>query len=206
MLARLYLRASTKEQDAERARAALERFAAERGLVVAAAYIEHASGARLDRPELSRAIEDSRAGDILIVEQIDRLSRLRESDWKALRSQIEAKGVKIVALDLPTSWAMTEKRGEDFQGRMLLAVNGMLLDMLAAIGAKDHEDRRRRQAEGIVRAKKRGAYRGRPEDVRRNETIGKLLRAGASWSEAMRTVDCSRATVAKVAARLRDSA
>lgn len=47
MLARLYLRASTSEQDATRARKQLEAFAAERGLRVAATYIEHESGATL---------------------------------------------------------------------------------------------------------------------------------------------------------------
>lgn len=41
MLARLYLRASTDEQVAQRARAALERFAQEHGLQVAGAYAEH---------------------------------------------------------------------------------------------------------------------------------------------------------------------
>ena len=46
---------------------------------------------------------------------------------------------------------------------MLAAVNGMLLDMLAAIARKDYENRRRRQAEGTAKAKAAGRYRGRPE-------------------------------------------
>ena len=41
----------------------------------------------------------------------------------------------------------------------------MMLDMLAAVARKDYEDRRRRQAQGIVKAKAAGAYRGRPEDT-----------------------------------------
>ena len=39
MLARAYLRASTSEQDALRARAQIEAFAAERGLNIAATYV-----------------------------------------------------------------------------------------------------------------------------------------------------------------------
>ena len=44
MLARLYLRASTSEQDAGRARAMMQDFAKERGLKIAATYIENESG------------------------------------------------------------------------------------------------------------------------------------------------------------------
>ena len=39
---------------------------------------------------------------------------------------------------------------------MFTAINAMLLDMLAAVARKDYEDRRRRQAQGIVKAKAEG--------------------------------------------------
>jgi DNA invertase Pin-like site-specific DNA recombinase len=47
MLARAYLRASTSEQDATRARNQVEAFAAERGLRIAGFYVENVSGASL---------------------------------------------------------------------------------------------------------------------------------------------------------------
>lgn len=56
--------------------------------------------------------------------------------------------VRVVALDLPTSHMMMTARDEDFTSRMFQALNGMLLDMLAAIARKEYEDRRRRQAQG----------------------------------------------------------
>ena len=59
MFVRAYLRASTKEQDARRAKEALRRFARERDLKIAAYYIENESGASLKRPELFRLLEDS---------------------------------------------------------------------------------------------------------------------------------------------------
>ena len=49
---------------------------------------------------------------------------------------------------------------------MFAAINAMLLDMLAAVARKDYEDRRRRQAQGIVKAKAEGLYRGRAENSR----------------------------------------
>jgi DNA invertase Pin-like site-specific DNA recombinase len=42
-----------------------------------------------------------------------------------------------------------------------LAINGMLLDMLAAVARKDYDDRRRRQAQGQAKAKAEGRYKGR---------------------------------------------
>lgn len=44
---------------------------------------------------------------------------------------------------------------------MLKAINCMMLDMLAAIARKDHQDRRRRQDKGTVKAKDAGKFRGR---------------------------------------------
>ena len=77
----------------------------------------------------------------------------------------------------------------------------MLLDMLAAVARKDYDDRRRRQAQGIAKAKLAGAYRGRPEDTARNAGIASMLRAGSSWSAIQAAFGCSRATIAKVAKR-----
>ena len=54
MFVRAYLRASTEDQDASRAKGDLDRFASERGLAVAAYYVENESGAKLHRPELFR--------------------------------------------------------------------------------------------------------------------------------------------------------
>ena len=77
---RAYLRASTTDQDATRARAQLEAFAADRGLTIAAWYVENESGAKLARPELFRLLTDSHRGDVILIEQVDRLSRLIAED------------------------------------------------------------------------------------------------------------------------------
>lgn len=200
MNARSYLRASTSQQDASRAREQVEAFAAERGLPIVGTYVENESGAKLARPELFRLIADSKPGDVLLIEQVDRLSRLTDSDWRKLRAELDAKQVRVVALDLPTSWQMAAT-GDDFTRRMFAAINAMLLDMLAAVARKDYEDRRRRQAQGIAKARVEGAYRGRPEDTDRNAGIAGMLRSGMSWTAIQAAAGCSRATIAKVARR-----
>ena len=54
-----YLRASTNKQDAERARQALKELVASYNREISHYYIENMSGTKLDRPELSRLIENS---------------------------------------------------------------------------------------------------------------------------------------------------
>ncbi len=201
MHVRAYLRASTKDQDASRARDDLFRFAEERGLKIAASYVENESGASLSRPELFRLLADCHPGDVLLVEQVDRLSRLNAADWERLKSEIQQRRVKVVALDLPTSWMMAMADKDDIQSRMLDAINGMMLDMLAAIARKDYEDRRRRQAQGIAKAKTEGVYKGRPEDTDRNEAIMQMLANGQSWNSIVKATGCSRSTLSKLAKR-----
>lgn len=204
MLARIYLRASSTDQDATRARAAVEAFASERGLLVAATYIENESGATLNRPRLWDLLNDSRAGDIMLIEQVDRLSRLTEADWRRLRGELDARQVRVIALDLPTSWMLAASAPVDeFTGRMFSAMNSLLLDVLAAVARKDYTDRRRRQAEGQARAKAEGRYTGRREDTVRNTAIADMLEKGMPWSRVQAATGCSRDTVAKIAARLK---
>jgi DNA invertase Pin-like site-specific DNA recombinase len=199
---RAYLRASTDEQDAARARGQVEAFAADRGMQIAAWYVENESGAKLDRPELFRLLADAHEGDVLLIENVDRLSRLDAAGWEALKVQLADRKVRVVALDLPTSWIMaTTSKLDDFTARMFDAINGMLLDMLAAIARKDYEDRRRRQMQGQEKAKAAGKYVGRPENKRRNARIAAMLAAGTSYSDVQNATGCSRATVAKIAKR-----
>jgi DNA invertase Pin-like site-specific DNA recombinase len=114
--------------------------------------------------------------------------------------------VRVVALDLPTSWMMATKTADEFTARMFEAINGMLLDMLAAVARKDYDDRRRRQAQGQAVAKAEGRYQGRKEDTARNSGIAGMLAAGATWSAIQSATGCSRATVAKIAKRGRAAA
>ncbi|STS78511.1 putative resolvase [Klebsiella pneumoniae] len=55
----------------------------------------------------------------------------------------------VVSLDLPTShMALATHAGDDFTLAILKAINGMMLDMLAAIARKDYQDRRGAKRKG----------------------------------------------------------
>ena len=139
----------------------------------------------MNQPELLRLLDDAEPGDVILIEQVDRLSRLDDAGWETLRKQIADKQLAVVSLDLPTSHlALTSVASDDFTRSMLKAVNGMMLDMLAAIAIKDYEDRRCRLAEGIRKAKAEGKYRGRVPDVQKHALIRTLrLAHGKSLRE-----------------------
>lgn len=81
----------SQEQDVTRTRAALEAFAAERGLAVAAWFVENESEASLKRPEPFRLLGDC---NVLLIKQVDRLSRLNDPDREALKREIGARGMR----------------------------------------------------------------------------------------------------------------
>lgn len=195
-----YLRASTSEQDATRAKKALRDFALQHNKRITGWYVDNVSGTTMNRPELLRLLDDAEPGDVILIEQVDRLSRLDDEGWNMLRKQIADKQLSVVSLDLPTSYlALNNSVTDSFTHSMLKAINGMMLDMLAAISRKDYEDRRRRQAEGIIKAREQGRFRGRVADPARHELIRNLrITQKKSINETARLAGVSRATVIRV--------
>ncbi len=148
-------------------------------------------------------LNDASSGDVLLVESIDRLTRLTSNEWKQLKGMINQKGLHVVAVDLPTSHkALDTESGDAVTQGILDAVNSMLVDILATMASKDYEMRRERAAQGIEKAKARGAYKGRQENVERNLGIAKLLESGCTYSEVMKATGASKGTIAKVRRRI----
>ncbi len=200
MFIRAYLRASTKEQDAKRAKNELIHLANDHGHKIAAFYVENESGAILARPKLMQLIEDAHKGDVILVEQIDRLARLNQADWDTLKRMLSEKKLSIVSKELPTSYmALQSESSTEFMSSVLQAINSMMLDMLAAIARKDYEDRRNRQMQGIARAKAEGKYSGRRKDTEKRKIIASLLKSGHSYSDIQKMTKCSRHLIADVA-------
>ena len=80
-----------KMQDAKRAKSELIAFSKDHGHKIAAFYVENESGATLTRPQLMQLIDDAHDGDVILVEQIDRLARLNQADWDTLRRMLSEK-------------------------------------------------------------------------------------------------------------------
>jgi DNA invertase Pin-like site-specific DNA recombinase len=191
MVTRIYVRASTKEQDAERALNTLINFAT--GEYVT--YIENESGTKLNRPVLNRLLDESEQGDILLVESVDRLSRLTQDDFDTLKQKIKAKGLKLIIHDLPTTHVNT---ADNMTGEILNVINSMLIDLLATMARLDNEKRKERIKQGLERS----GYKptGKKADTKKHDRIKQLLAKGDMTKEEIaKAVGVGVATVYRVA-------
>ncbi len=166
----------------------MQEFVQQKAFRIAGWYIENESGASLQRPELLRLLDDTAIGYAIIIEQIDRLSRLDEESWFKLKEMLNQKELKVISLDLPTSHiAFAPHITDEFTRSMIRAINGMMMDMLAAIARKDYQDRRRRQA-----------------DLQLHEKIYQLrVINGLSISDTAKLTNVSTRTVIRVAKKLK---
>ena len=201
MNAHLYLRASTKDQDANRARVALEAFAGDMDLNIVGVYAENISGTKLNRPELMRLLDTANAGDVLLVESVDRLSRLSQADWETLKTTIKAKGLRLVIADLPTSHMMVQDKG--ITGQIMEVINNMLLDLMATMARLDQEKRVERINQGL--ANKRAANpEWKPSGKGKNTALWEQVKSLMSKHPTMsadhiaKLADCGVATVYRI--------
>ena len=145
MTVRIYVRASTKDQDATRALADLITFSKSYDNKFID-YVEHFSGTKLDRPALAKLLKDAEQGDILLIERVDRLSRLSQDDFAILKQRIKDKGLRLVVADLPTTHTVSE----GLTGEILRVINDMLIDLLATMAKLDNDKRRERIKQGLA--------------------------------------------------------
>ena len=145
MTVRIYVRASTKDQDAKRALSDLIDFSKDYSDNYVD-YIENYSGTKLDRPALTKLLDNANQGDILLVESVDRLSRLSQDDFGILKQRIKDRGLRLVIADLPT----THTINNGMSGEILAVINNMLIDLLATMAKLDNDKRRERIMQGLA--------------------------------------------------------
>ena len=195
MTVRIYVRASTKEQDAERALDDLVMFSKKYGDKYVP-YVENHTGTKLERPELTKLLNESNNGDILLVESVDRLSRMKQDDFEKLKVILKDKGLRLIVADLPTT-QIELKEGDDTTGSILELINKLLIDLLATMARLDNEKRKERIKQGLQRS----GYKptGKKADTAKHERIKALLATGAMTKEEIaKVVGCGVATVYRV--------
>lgn len=193
MTIRIYVRASTKDQNAERALSDLVSFSTTYDDQYSA-YIENYSGTKLERPVLSQLLNEASKGDILLVESVDRLSRLSQDDFAILKDKIKAKGLRLIVADLPTTYSSND----GITGEILNVINSMLIDLLATMAKLDNDKRKERIKQGLARS----GYvpTGKKANTAKHDRIKQLLTAGNMTKEEIaKAVDVGIATVYRVA-------
>lgn len=195
MTVRIYVRASTKEQDAERVLDDLKKFAKNHIESDLIQYIENESGTKLERPILNKLLEESSNGDILLIESIDRLSRLSQNDFEILKNRIKEKGLRLIVADLPTTH-MLVAQDESITSSILTLINNMLIDLLATMARLDNDKRRERIKQGLMRS----GYipTGKKANLEKHRRIKELNIKGLTKEEIAKAVECGIATVYRV--------
>ncbi|QPH46409.1 recombinase family protein (plasmid) [Pseudomonas fulva] len=198
---RLYLRASTKDQDEQRARFALEQFAAERQLSIVGFYADSISGTKIDRPALAKLLDEAEPGDVLLCESVDRLSRLSRADWRRLRQMIDDKGMRLVVADLPTTHLLIG--GNDVTSQLLSIINDLLLDLMATQARIDQEKRVERIREGLANKRRRGEpVGGRGRNQAKWAAVERRLKENLAMADIAKLCDVGIATVYRIRAEV----
>jgi len=144
-------------------------------------FSETRSGTSQDhRAELARALDYVREGDQFVVTRVDRLAR-SVTDLHDIVARLTAKGVGFRSLQQGEFDTTTAT------GRLFLSILGAIAEFETGL-------RRERQAEGIARAKARGAYKGRPATVDKRE-IRRLRAEGVPPKEIARRLRVAVSTV-----------
>ena len=146
-------------------------------------FEEKQSGAKRDRPELSRLMEHLRAEDVLVVTRLDRLARSTRDllDIAQQLTDVEA-GLRSLA----EPWADSTSPA----GRMVLTV-------FAGIAEFERDLIRQRTSSGREAAKKRGVKFGRPSKLSAEQVaLGRrLIHEGQSVREVAKVINCHHATL-----------
>lgn len=200
-IARVYLRVSTEEQDLAR-QEAIVTDAQAAGYYVAGVYREKASGARADRHELLRLIDDLQPGEIVIAEKIDRISRLPLPEAERLIAAIQSKGARLAVPGI-VDLSELASAADGVAKIVLESVQAMLLRLALQMARDDYETRRERQRQGVELARQAGKYAGRqPDEAMHSRIIA--LRPAHSIKKTALLAGCSESQVKRVWALHKD--
>jgi DNA invertase Pin-like site-specific DNA recombinase len=150
-------------------------------------FREVESGAKTDRAQLRRLLDQLGAGDVLLVTRLDRLARSTRDLLNTLAA-ITAKQAGFRSL--ADTWADTTTP----HGRLMLTVLGGLAEF-------ERELIRARTGEGRERAKARGVKMGRKPKLtehQRREAIRRRDRDGETVREIARSYNVSHSTISRL--------
>lgn len=140
-----YARVSTDEQETHLQIDALT------GAGVDRIYQEKASGAKTDRPELMRLLDNARKGDVVVVWKLDRLGRsllhLIETVTLLHRRDVQLRSLTENLIDTTTP-----------SGKLVFGIFGLMAEF-------ERDMLKQRTTAGLVAARKRGRVGGRPKSI-----------------------------------------
>ena len=146
-------------------------------------FEDKTSGKDADREQLQEMLSFVREGDEVIVHSIDRLAR----DLRDLQDIIKQLNDKCVAITF-----LSERL--TFTGKSDDAISKLMLQMMGSFAEFERNIIRKRQAEGIAKAKERGVYKGRAKKTADGKII-ELKSKGYKVTEIAEQLGINRITV-----------
>ena len=149
-----YVRVSTADQNEARQIKAMQEDGVEK------IYMDKQSGKDFNRPEYKKMISELKQGDVLVLHSIDRLGRNYEEileQWRIITKEVKA---DVIVQDMPL---LNTTISRDLDGTFIA---DLVLQILSYVSAKERDNIKRRQREGIAIAKAQGKYKGgKPKEV-----------------------------------------
>lgn len=149
-----YVRVSTADQNEARQIKAMREDGVEK------IYMDKQSGKDFNRPEYKKMISELKQGDVLVLHSIDRLGRNYEEileQWRTITKEIKA---DVIVQDMPL---LNTTISRDLDGTFIA---DLVLQILSYVSAKERDNIKRRQREGIAIAKAQGKYKGgKPKEI-----------------------------------------
>lgn len=160
-----YHRTSTKEQHLDRGITEINAYCTANNLELEKIFTDQQTGKNFNRPRYTIMKEDVlRAGDELIITEVDRLGRNKQETLKELQYYRD-NGIRVRILELPTT-LMDLSAMDNAMARMIMeTINNMLIELYATMAQAEIEKKEKRQKEGIQAKKDRGEWSdyGRPK-------------------------------------------
>ena len=159
-----YHRTSTTDQHLDRGITEIETFCKNNNICLEKIYTDQQTGKNFNRPRYQVLKEDIlRAGDTLIVTELDRLGRNKKSTMKELQYYRD-NNIRVMILELPTTCQDFSKLDNEMAKMLMETINNMLIELYAAMAESELNKKEKRQAEGIEAKKARGEWAdyGRP--------------------------------------------
>ena len=148
-----YIRVSSTDQNESRQVLELRAKGVETGNL----FVDKQSGKDFERGAYKRMVKRLKAGDLLYISSIDRLGRDYKEVLKQWQILTKEKGVDIAVIDMPI---LDTRQYKDLIGTFIA---DLVLQILSFVAQSERESIRKRQADGIAAAKKRGVRFGRPK-------------------------------------------
>ena len=182
-----YIRVSSSDQNEIRQQLAFEKL----GIDAKNIYMDKQSGKDFQRPQYQAMLECLKPGDLLCITSIDRLGRNYKEIQHQWRILTKEKQIDIQVLDMPL---LDTRQSKDLLGTFIA---DLVLQVLCFVAESERENIRKRQAEGIAAAKKRGirfGHKPKPLPANFEEVLALWKQGHITMTEAARRTNMARST------------